>query len=458
MIVNRALWAVLYVAMLLLLNIMMLTMSWGSAYLSLIIVITYLIFRPDHIFHPNNMLFASYGLYVVLSSTLNLILDLINWEYVLPWGQTVFWNKMSLYLLFQVEFTFLVLFFSFRYFCRPRSSLAGSRVADIFVRKDVVNVLYFTCIGLVLLFMQSTAGISEWINNYSYTYLAKREGHGLLNVIIIVLGNIAVFLLGLQTMGAEKKWTLVLKALVICAFLSFIGGIKSRFIFLLIVYLSPYFLRLKFKLRIVFFLAFAFFVLLYLGTLLRTEFFYASGPYFLEMLIGYFNSYQLHDLIVVSRSPDIFQTVWQVGVKPLQILGLMPEDANFDISVMLTKEFFPEQWDNEHATQQWPLETELYLNYYGIYFSWIPLVLYAAALGWLYRVAVVGRNYWLLLIYVMEFQRIFSTLRGTLIPWETPIYIVQYAVIFFLCRYAVRQTLPSLALIDSSRHLKLSHS
>jgi len=289
------------------------------------------------------------------------------------------------------------------------------------------------------LFMQSTAGIGEWVDNYSYTYLTKREGHGLLNVIIIVLGNIAVFLLGLQTAAARRKWPLVLKALFLCAILSFIGGIKSRFIFLLIVYLSPHFLKMKFRLQIVFLLSFAFFVLLYLGTLLRTEFFYASGPYFLEMLIGYFNSYQLHDLIVTSRGPDLFQTVWQVAVKPLQILGLMPEDANFDISVMLTREFFPEQWDNERATQQWPLETELYLNYYGIYFSWIPLLLYAAALGWLYRLAVVGRNYWLLLIYVMEFQRIFSTLRGTLIPWETPIYAAQYIIIYFVCRYAVRR-------------------
>jgi len=415
-IVNRWLWVLLYAAALLFLNVMMLTMPWGSAYLSLIIVLTYLIFRPDNILHPNNMVFASYGLYVVLSSTLNLVLDLIGWQYVLPWGQTVFWEQMSLYLLLQVEFTFLVLFFGFRYFCRTKNPPEPLRAFEISIRNKFTNVLYFVCIGLVLIFMQFTAGISEWINDYSYTYLAKREGYGLLNVVIIVLGNIVVFLLGMQTISAKTKWPLVIKTIFLCAVLSFIGGIKSRFIFLLIVYLSPYFIKMKFRLRVVFLLSLAFFVLLYLGTLFRTEFFYASAPYFLEMLIGYFNSYQLHDWIVISRDPGIFQTVWQVFVKPLQIFGVMPEDANFDISVMLTKEFFPEHWYNEKATQQWPLETELYLNYYGIYFSWIPLLMYTAALGWLYRLTVVGRNYWLLLIYVMEFQRIFSTLRGTLIP------------------------------------------
>ncbi|RCS57424.1 hypothetical protein DU000_08145 [Parvibium lacunae] len=427
-----------YIPITLLLTLMMLNMPWGCAYLSIIILITYLLFRPQYIFHPNNMVFASYGLYVILSSTLTLILSLIEWEYVLPWGQIVFWKEMSLYLLLQVEFTFLVLFFGLRYFCSNRFFIKPIEIHEVSIRSNYTNLLYITCIALVFAFMESTAGVGEWINNYSYTYLAKREGHGLLNVIIIVLGNIAVFLLGMQTILSDRKLLLVFKAIILCIFLSIIGGIKSRFIFLLIVYFSPYLLVMKFRLSTVILFATIFFLLLYLGTLFRTEFFYASAPYFLEMLIGYFNAYQLHDYIVTSREPGLFQTVWQVFVKPLQILGQVSSDASFDISVMLTKEYFPEQWDNEKATQQWPIETELYLNYFGIYLSWIPLLIYAGFLGWIYRLAIIERNYWFLLIYVMEFQRIFSTLRGTLIPWETPIYIGQYLVIYFVCKYTIK--------------------
>lgn len=433
---GRQLKFLFYASLIIFLNVMMLALPWGSAYLSLIIIATYLIFRPHHVFHPNNMVFASYGLYVVVSSTLTLILDLIDWEYVLPWGQTVFWKEMSLYLLFQVEFTFLILFFGLHYFSRSKGIASKQVVESFSVKENFTNALYVACILLVFLFMQLTAGVSEWVENYSYTYLTKREGFGLLNVTIIVLGNIVVYLLGLQTITARCKFPLILKAIFLCMILSVIGGIKSRFIFLLIVYLSPRFLHLSFKLRSVVMFSVAFFVLLYLGTLFRTDFFYASAPYFLEMLIGYFNSYQLHDLVVTSRDSAFFQTLSQFFVKPLQILGIESKDASFDISIMLTKEFFPEQWENEHATQQWPIETEMYLNYFGFYLSWVPLLLYAAAIGWLYRIAIIGRNYWLLLIYVMEFQRIFSTLRGTLIPWEMPVYIVQYFLIYITCKYA----------------------
>lgn len=435
-----------FLATLVPLNMLMWRGPWGSAWLSLIILWTYLRFRPRRVLHPNNMVFAFYGLYVVLSSTLNLLLDLIRWDYVLPWGQQVFWDSMSLTTLFQAEFTFLVLYLGLHHFCKERLPAPSPQVGPPSPSFKVLpfwrNGLAITAVALVLLFMQSTAGIHAWITDYSYTYLTKREGHGLLNVIIIALGNVAVFLLGLEAWRSRRKWAYVLAGLLVMAVLSYIGGVKSRFIFLLIVFLSPAFLGMQFRLRTLVGMAVAFFVLLYVGTLVRTEGFYASGPFFLEMLIGYFNAFQLHDWIVRSHEPGLFETVWQVFVKPAQFLGLMPADASFDISVMLTKEYFPEQWDVEHATQQWPLDTELYLNYYGVLLSWGPLLAYSAALGWLYRNAVVRRNLWLLPIYVMEFQRIFSTLRGTLIPWETPIYIAQYLLIYYLCKAAIRHKQP----------------
>ncbi|WP_186881904.1 hypothetical protein [Undibacterium rugosum] len=412
---------------------------WGSAWLSLIVVWTYLMYRPRNVLHPNNMVFAFYGLYIVLSSTLNLVLYLIDWDYVLPWGQQVFWETMSLTLLFQAEFTFLVLFFGLYWFCKDSHQPRARFRENIEVKPAWRNGLAVLSVVLVFLFMQSTAGLDAWITDYSYTYLAKREGHGLLNVIIITLGNVTVFLFGLETQRARRKWPILLVALLVMMTLSYIGGIKSRFIFLLIIFLSPWFMTMKFRLGTIIGLSVSFFVLLYLGTLIRTEGFYASTPFFIEMLVGYFNAFQLHDWIVTSRDPGFFQTVWQVFVKPLQILGVLSPDASFDISVMLTKEFFPEQWENEHATQQWPLDTELYLNYYGALLSWLPLTMYAALQGWLYRHAVLRGNLYFMPIYVMEFQRIFSTLRGTLIPWETPIYVAQYLLIYQLCRMAIRQ-------------------
>lgn len=421
------------------LNTLMAVAPWGSAWLSLIIIWTYLMYRPRRVLHPNNMVFAFYGLYVVLSSTLDLLLYLIDWTYVLPWGQQVFWNTMSPTLLFQAEFTFLVLFLGLHWFCKSEQLPKDLSLVSFEVKPAWSYGLALLSVLLVMLFMQSTAGFNAWITDYSFTYLSKREGHGLLNVIIIALGNVSVFLLGLVAWRAQRKWPTVCLALLVMMALSYIGGVKSRFIFLLIVFLSPLFITMKFRLRTLIAMTLSFFVLLYLGTLIRTEGFYASAPFFLEMLVGYFNAFQLHDWIVTSRDPGFLETVWQIFVKPQQILGMMSPDASFDISVMLTKEYFPEQWELEHATQQWPLDTELYLNYYGVWLSWLPLLMYSALQGWLYRQAVLRANLNLLPVFVMEFQRIFSTLRGTLVPWETPIYIVQYLLIYQLCRLAIRQ-------------------
>lgn len=435
-----------YLAILLLLNGLMATVSWGSAYLSLVMVVTYLLFRPTRVLHPNNMLFGFFGLYVVLPSTLSLILDLISWQYLIPWVEVIQWKGFSKYVLFQAEFTFLVLYFGIYILTKTPSVTQTQRVrrVDCIVNPVVLGFLSVGALGLVVWFIQSTAGFEAWLDDYSYTYLARREGHGLLNVIIIAVGNTVVFLLGLKNYQAENKLGTIVWALLVMLALSYVNGVKARFIFLLLLFISPYLMNMEITLRRAAAFAIAFFGLLYLGTLVRTEGFYASPAAFMEMLIGYFNSYQLHDYVVTSRDPALFQTVTQVFMKPLQLMGLAGAEADFDISVMLTKEFFPEHWYGERATQQWPLDTELYLNYYGPWLSWMPLLVYAAFISWLYRATILGANMVLLPIYVMEFQRLFSMMRGTLIPWEFPIYGAQYLFIYVVCKSVIEaKTSPS---------------
>jgi hypothetical protein len=427
-----------YLAVMLSLNILMATAAWGSAYLSLAIIITYFTFRPATVLHPNNMVFGYYGLYVILSSTLTLSLEIIDWDYVLPWGQHVFWKSFSKYLLFQAEFTFLVLFFALRSFTKESVNLAHRVEPVVKIRPVIFGSLYLFSFVMVAWFIQATGGLNAWLTSYSHTFLTGRGGHGLLNLILITLGNIVVYLLALKLYYAENKWLIALQALIVMFPLSFVTGVKSRFIFLLILLLSPYLIKLKLKFSTLALFAVSFFILLYVGTLVRTEGFYATAPFFLEMLIGYFNAFQLHDLIVTSRDPGLLQTVFFVFTKPLQFLGLSDASTDFDISVMLTKEFFPDSWEKENATQQWPLDTELYLNYYGFYFSWIPLIIYASWISWIYRAAVVQRNLFLMPIFIIEFARIFSTLRGTLLPWATPVYIAQYLAIYIVCRLAIK--------------------
>ena len=57
------------------------------------------------------------------------------------------------------------------------------------------------------------------------------------------------------------------------------GGVKAA-LFYAIVFSSPWLLTIKFRLGTTIILAVLFFSFLYLGTLLRTEGFYKSAPFF----------------------------------------------------------------------------------------------------------------------------------------------------------------------------------
>lgn len=434
---GRILSVLLYLAILAIANMLMMTQEWASNYLSIVIIATYLTFRPDRVLHPNNMVFAFYGMYVILSSTLNFILYLIDWEYQLPWGALVHWDTISRYTLFQAEFTFLVLYFTIHFSIAKPVNLATGTSERGEVSTPLVVAAYFTTFLFVVWFVEVTGGLEAWINDYSFTFLTKREGHGLLNVVTITLGNATVYLLGLKLYFSKRKLSILLAAVALIFALAFINGIKSRLIFLLLLLVSPYLLRMNMRLRSVIGFGVVFFTLLYAGTYIRTGGFYASPVFFMEMMVGYFNSFQIHDYVVTSRDSGFLQTLFQVFVKPMQILGLRDPNDSYDISVMLTKEFFPDQWEKERATQQWPLDTELYLNFYGPYLSWLPTIIYGAVIAWLYKMVAVRQNLLLAPIYVLEFQRMFSTLRGSLLPWDIFIFIPQYVLIFLICRAAI---------------------
>ncbi len=428
----------LYVPAFLVLNGLLYVSAWGSAYLSIIILITYLSFRPGSVLHPNNIVFAFFALYVVVPSSISLFLSLVGWTYVLPGGQQVFWDEMSKYVLFQAEFTFLVLFFCFRAFI-GREGGALPKFSELKIIKPPIYALFAANVLLVFLFLQATGGVAQWVTNYSVTYLSGRAGHGGLNFILITVGNALVFCLGLWTQRAGNAKALPITLTIISIGLqAFAGGFKGRFFILMVLFLTPWLVRLRPNLKTILLSSVGFFVLLYLTTLVRTGGFYASSAYFLEMLINYFNAYQLHDFIVTTRDSGFLQTTGQVFTKPLQVIGRLGSDADFDLSVMLTKEFYPDHWYRESATQQWPLDTDLYLNFHGFLLSWAPLAIYALIISRLHESAVVRGNVWLMPIFMAEFIRLFSMLRGTLIPWDVFILALQYPAIYIFIRNCIR--------------------
>lgn len=373
--------------------------EWKSVGASLVIICTYLFFRPNHFFHPCNVIAAFYTLFLVLPSSANLYFHYVDWEYLLPWGQYVFWNEMSAYSLYQIQFTFLTLYVACYSLLAKGDSRLSENVDRIIIKIDNtrispsgLTILYVTSVFLYFFFITETGGFLHWFENYSSSFLLGRGGFGWLLTFVITVTNLIVFLLGIKFFQhrfgeSRKRLFILLVAIGIILLSGFAGGFKSRVIILVIVFYVPSLLSVRLSLTKLMSLGLAFFTALYLLTYVRTGGFYGGFGFFLEGLVGYFNTYYLHDLIVQERESGFFTTIGYFVNKPLMMLGLIGPDSEYDLSVMLTKEFYPDQWYVDNATQQWPLETDMYLNFGGFYLQTIPILIYSLWICFISRLA-----------------------------------------------------------------------
>ena len=421
-------------------------LEWKSVGASLIVVLTYLLYRPVGFFHPCNVIAAFYMLYLVLPSSVNLYFDYSNWEYLLPWGQFVFWNEMSAYSIYQIQFTFISMYLTcykllFKYDNNFKLILLRliDKIDYSHIRMVPLFGIYILSVALYVFFITETGGFSYWFENYSSTYLHGRAGFGWLLTMAITLSNITVFYFGIRFYQLRNSVRVRMIFLILAfsmIFLSgFAGGFKSRIILLIIIFYVPTLMSIKLSLTKLTVLALCFFTFLFLLTYVRSEGFYGTFGFFLEGLVGYFNTYYLHDMVVQSRDPSFFTTTGYFLNKPLMMLGLIGPNHEYDLSIMLTKEFYPNHWYIDRATQQWPLETDLYLNFGGFYLQLLPVVLYATFISAIYKLAFVKARLAFILIAIFELIRIMTTLRWVLIPWDIPIWATQYA--FYYLAYLI---------------------
>jgi len=399
------------------------------------IIYFYISFMPKYVFHPNNIIFAFSFLYVVLPSSIQLFYDYFEIPYLLPWGALYDWFSYEQNTYYSVFLIFIVFYFSFYIF--NQNDVAPVKVIYRVNLSFLFFLLVFT-VFMLMVYLQLTGGVVRWVVSYKEAFLLGRSGYGFINFFILFLVNLLVFFLGLYFYGEKgsAKRTVLIISLFLIIFASLLQGLKSRVIILLIIFFFPYLLKLRlngFKLLL---LGSLFFVVLFVGNYIRSDGYYNSFSFFIEYMMTYFNVYDLHNMIVTRSEPSIFDTVHHIFVKPALALGILPQGSDFDISVMLTKKYFPSDWNEMKATQQWPLVTELYYNYYSFLFGWFPLLVYSYFLSSLYKKVKRGRIA-LSLIFILEFFRLFTVQRGVLIPWQMPVYLFYYLIIYIVTIYVV---------------------
>ena len=309
--------------------------------------------------------------------------------------------------------------------------LARTSASAVLDQYRVNGFIFFIFTGLILAgalyFFQVTGGVEAWFGNYSDTYLENKKGYGLLNFLLIMSSNFLAFVLGFYwKTQRNKSLLLVLFVLVALVFCAYIQGVKSRIFYFTIFFSIPWLTVARLTLLkgavifTFFMLAFSF------AMYFRSNGFYSTPEMLLEYFLSYFNTIFLHDMILRDMQPDFLLTVGYPMNKWLTFVGIPSEDYMHDISRWLTSIYFPKQWFEGSATQQWPIETELYLNY-GNYIFWaVPIFVYSLYICGLYSLRYrLGPVF--LFVFTCELLFFLSVFRGSMLQW-----IALFNIMFYL--------------------------
>ncbi|SCZ27860.1 MULTISPECIES: hypothetical protein [unclassified Pseudomonas] len=402
---------------------------------ALLMMFIYLAFRNKSALGPSNIVFLNYALYFIFPAVLFYFLEALHWEYVLPWGKMNDWSALSEGAVLSYLYVFIMFFIFTRLL---EIGMCRTVNVNFFESYAVRSMPFFLFISLIffggVIFIQVTGGVDQWLGSYSDTYLKNKKGYGLLNFLLIVGSNFLAFVLGFYW-RVEKRvnWMLVFYALTVLVFCAYLQGIKSRVFYYAVFFSVPWlvYARVSISKGVAVFVAFM--VAFMFSMYFRSNGFYSTPEMLLEYFLSYFNTIFLHDRIIHDMDPQFFKTIGFPVNKWLTFVGVPSEDYLHDISRWLTSIYFPAQWFEGAATQQWPIETELYLNY-GYFVFWVvPVFFYSLFMCFLYSARFKFGPVFLF-IYVLGYLHFLSVFRGSMLAWIDLFSLLVYIFLLVLGR------------------------
>lgn len=289
--------------------------------------------------------------------------------------------------------------------------------------------LYVTATASVALIVTSTGGIETWVNDPGDAFL-NRGGSGAYVILSHFSALALAALSGYVAHTTQKKFPLLffLLWLVVTAP---VHGSKLQIALFGIVLFMPWLRELRpYSARS--YLVYALFAFVFfLGMYFRS----ANSMDVLTLMLSSLNYFTALENLALSLrdfSPGLLTTFHLPFFKFTTPFGLSDPNLYYDMNHLLTDYYFPEKWEIR-ATEQWPVETDLYLNFFFV--GGLPVVaLYFLAIGFFHgrslRTNTLG---WLFTSTLMTVWMI-SHLRGSLIN-HTDFYLYPYA---FLMLYLLR--------------------
>lgn len=291
-----------------------------------------------------------------------------------------------------------------------------------------ISFLYLVSTSFIVLIVLNSGGFLYWMEAPGDAFL-NRGGTGF----YVIASHFFTYLLAIFSGYYAYKYKspyYVLLFLVWLVITSPVHGSKAQISVFLIVAVLPWLKDVKpvSKFSIV------------ISTLIVVIFF--AGLYFRNVswisfntLIPYSLNYfsTLDNLVISLRDfePGFMNTFFLPFNKFTTLFG-NPDLIYYDMNHYLTDIYFPHAWEMR-ATEQWPVETDLYLNF-G-FFGGLPLIfLYFMVIGVFYSIAIKtdGLGYWLVAVLFMVWM--VSHLRGSLYNHSDFYFYPIMALLFLLTK------------------------
>lgn len=290
----------------------------------------------------------------------------------------------------------------------------------------LLSFLYFLSSVLVALIILNSGGFDVWISDPGEAFL-NRAGSGHF-VILSHFSSMSLALLTGWYANSRAKFAPVALFLFWLAITSPVHGSKFQIILLIVLAVLPWIRYVPFFSRGSVQLGFSFVFVLFLGLYFRN-----MSWIELETIVPYTLNYftALENLAVSLRDFDsAFMTTFFLPFnKFLTPFGLSDASMYYDMNHYLTDIYFPSAWEIR-ATEQWPVETDLYLNFY--FFGGLPVIaFYLGFIGYLYGLACRKNSVgaWFAAVVMILFM--VSHLRGSLIN-HTDFYMYPFIFIMYI--------------------------
>jgi hypothetical protein len=270
----------------------------------------------------------------------------------------------------------------------------------------------------------SSGGLGVWIESPGDAFL-NRAGSGVYVIISHFLLFLLAGLVGYYGYVKKKKHLLII-FFVWLLITSPVHGSKALLIMTVALVLLPWIKEVKLISNLSFLFGFVALLLFFLGLYFRNNSWMTLND-LIPYSLNYFTALNNMMILVEDFEPNFMQTFFLPFNKFLTPFGLSDQNLYYDMNHYLTDIYFPSAWEIR-ATEQWPVEADLYLNFY--FFLGLPLIFgYFFIIGLIYEKAKQSSSLGLWVACALLIFTIPSHLRGSL---YNHVDFYQYPLFFFV--------------------------